>query len=372
MFTVHLVQAAEGDCLLLEYGSRERPSLTLVDGGPSGTYENHLRHVLENARLRDGTLDVAIVSHIDSDHIAGVVSLFDAWLAARGANQPLSMVANSLWHNATSDAAGGAIEGRLREVIGRASIGAGRLRTAEMIRASIAEGRSLMLKAANLGVLRNKEFPDEMICVDTASGAVKVSDSLTMRVVGPTWRQLDQLFEEWNEWLTENAAALAVGEPKRIEQAARADRSVPNLSSIVLLAEVNGRKLLLTGDARGDHIVEGLEQIGALSPRGTIKIDALKVPHHGSLQNTDRDFFDRITAEHYLVPGNGRHGNPPAATFETIIRSARDAARHVHIWVTSRTPAVDEFTAKFSSLTWPYELHFLPPGQNSVAVVLAS
>src|SRR5262252_3492897 len=42
------------------------------------------------------------------------------------------------------------------------------------------------------------------------------------------------------------------------------DKSVPNLSSIVCLIEKNGKRVLLTGDARGDKIREGLDNAGLL------------------------------------------------------------------------------------------------------------
>ena len=44
------------------------------------------------------------------------------------------------------------------------------------------------------------------------------------------------------------------------------DESVANLSSIVLLAERDGRTALLTGDARSDFVVKGLEEIGLIAP----------------------------------------------------------------------------------------------------------
>jgi len=46
--------------------------------------------------------------------------------------------------------------------------------------------------------------------------------------------------------------------------AAYVDKSVPNLSSLVVLAKAGGKTMLLTGDARGDKILEGLELVGAL------------------------------------------------------------------------------------------------------------
>ena len=50
--------------------------------------------------------------------------------------------------------------------------------------------------------------------------------------------------------------------------------------------------------------------MGVLRTGGTMHVDLLKVPHHGSANNLDDDFFERITADHYVFSGDGEHGNP--------------------------------------------------------------
>ena len=105
--------------------------------------------------------------------------------------------------------------------------------------------------------------------------------------------------------------------------AAYVDKSVPNLSSLVLLAEVGDKRMLLTGDARGDKILEGLQVAGLMKKGGTIEIDLLKVPHHGSSNNLDDDFFTRIIARHYVFSGDGEHGNPEREIDGNAVQSAR-------------------------------------------------
>ena len=77
MFTLEALQAHDGDCLLLHYGSKQDPKLILIDGGPTGIYKSVLKARLDQLR-GTGTLDVrlAMVSHIDLDHIAGILDLF--------------------------------------------------------------------------------------------------------------------------------------------------------------------------------------------------------------------------------------------------------------------------------------------------------
>ena len=52
-------------------------------------------------------------------------------------------------------------------------------------------------------------------------------------------------------------------------------------------------------------------------------VDVLKVPHHGSANNLDDDFFERITANHYVFSGDGEHGNPERESLEMLLARAR-------------------------------------------------
>jgi beta-lactamase superfamily II metal-dependent hydrolase len=48
--------------------------------------------------------------------------------------------------------------------------------------------------------------------------------------------------------------------------------------------------------------------------RRRIHVDLLKVQHHGSNHSTTQDFFERVTADHYVISGNGKHGIPSRRT----------------------------------------------------------
>jgi hypothetical protein len=69
-------------------------------------------------------------------------------------------------------------------------------------------------------------------------------------------------------------------------------------------------------------VLSGLELMGAVAPGGTIDIEVLKMPHHGSARNTDPIFFERIRAAHYVFSGNGQHGNPDRETLEMLGQTA--------------------------------------------------
>ena len=60
-------------------------------------------------------------------------------------------------------------------------------------------------------------------------------------------------------------------------------------------------------------------------------VDLLKVPHHGSANNLDDDFFERITADHYVFSGDGEHGNPEREALQMLLDARGDADYTIHL-----------------------------------------
>src|SRR6266508_1548947 len=163
MFRFHVVQAEFGDCLVLEYGSKDQPRFTLIDGGPPQNFADNLDPVLREIALRNPSLDLAILSHVDNDHVTGMVDYF-AELQGGGAGLPKP---KELWHNSWGRALDpdGAIAPRLKALISAT-------RTAAMPNAGnavlgIDEGNALRTKAKLLGIPINQSIPGaDLITVD--------------------------------------------------------------------------------------------------------------------------------------------------------------------------------------------------------------
>jgi hypothetical protein len=137
---------------------------------------------------------------------------------------------------------------------------------------------------------------------------VNVADGLTFTVLAPHKVELDRLELAWNKSKTDHPADPTA------QAADYLNNTVPNMSSMVLLAESTispnvSKRMLLTGDARGDVILDALDSAG-LSTNGRTHFDLLKVQHHGSRHSTTQDFFERVTADSYVISGNGKDDNP--------------------------------------------------------------
>ncbi len=306
VFSLEALQAFQGDSLLLHAGDR----LCLIDGGPRSTWETSLRPRLEQLRAARAPgggplrIDLAMVSHIDDDHIHGLTDLGGAMVELADDHQPQPYELGGLWHNAFDDVLGN----RDQEL---ADAGA-------PVVASVGQGRVLRDQSVRLGWPRNEPFGGLVV----APREVPFGDA-TLTVVAPAAPALADLDAKWEEVVSKQAAKTHVTE--------YADRSVFNLSSIVVLAEADGKSMLLCGDARGDHVLGGLETAGRLPAGGALALDVLKLPHHGSIRNVEADFFTRLLARHYVISANGRDGNPESATLQAIADSRADDDFTIHL-----------------------------------------
>lgn len=321
IFTLEALQADQGDCLILHYGPTDGPLVAVIDGGPSGVYKRTLRPRLDELRAnRDPDaalqLQLVMVSHIDDDHIRGVLDLVQQLAREREDGREGSFDVLALWHNSFEDIVGGNGPAGVPAAVsalatGSAASSAGLSEPARLVVASIAQGRRLRDTAAALALEVNRPFDGAVIAPRT----VDWGDGLELTVVGPDRERLEDLQRDWERNVREKS-------PSEATVAGYLDRSVFNLSSIVVLAKVEEKRMLLTGDARGDDILAGLRCAGLLN-RPPLHVDVLKLPHHGSDRNVETDFFRQIVADHYVVSADGTDDNPEMATFE-MISDARD------------------------------------------------
>jgi beta-lactamase superfamily II metal-dependent hydrolase len=367
MFKLHVVQAQFGDSLILEFGTPDTPRYILIDGGPSGNYAADLQPALTEIVGAGGQLDLVVLSHVDNDHIVGVLELFAAMEDDQVSERKAHIRIGQLWHNsfARSIDPAGEISQQLQSLMEMAGATNVAMPLAMDAFYGIREGNRLRLMAQKLNIVANKDFVDNLILVETANQGIEFGP-LELRIAGPNRANLKALQAEWLEWLAKTAAKVA-SDPAA---AAMVDRSIPNLSSVVLLATCDGKTVLLTGDARGDHIVAGLNT-AKLAERGKLPVDVLKVQHHGSERNASADFFQSVTADTYVLSANGKYGNPDLTTLQWIVESARTRQRPITLVVTNETDSTRELQKKFDPTVYGYALKALPPGQHSVAVTLA-
>jgi len=338
IFTLDVRRARKGDCLIVHYGSKTEPGLMLIDGGPADVYQPHLKPRLAEIRKARGLaanatlpVDLLMVSHIDDDHIKGVLELTKEMIETQG---PKPLKINGVWHNSFDDIIGNNPD-KLRAAV-TASFGAASLSgdvevegldpEAAKVLASVSQGFRLRDDSRALNLRINPQLKGKLVLAKKGGKQLDMGKGLKFTIIGPMNDEVLALQQAHDEFLEKHQ-----GKKGEASLAAFTDTSVPNLSSLVVLAEVGKKRILLTGDARGDKVLEGLELAGLLKKDGKIHVDIFKCPHHGSKRNNDPISFRRITADHYVFSGNGEHGNPHRETLEMLLAERGDEKYTIHL-----------------------------------------
>ena len=87
--TMTMLPANEGDCLLITYGADDDKKHVLIDGGLASTYKKAIKPYLAAHGIHE--LELLVVTHVDRDHIEGVLSLLK--------DDSLDIKVNNIWFN---------------------------------------------------------------------------------------------------------------------------------------------------------------------------------------------------------------------------------------------------------------------------------
>jgi len=82
----------------LEHNSKNQLTTILVDGGPYQTFQNHLKRTLQKLDL-NRNIDLMVLSHIDNDHIIGLIDLLVEIKNQREKGIKELVNIRRIWHN---------------------------------------------------------------------------------------------------------------------------------------------------------------------------------------------------------------------------------------------------------------------------------
>lgn len=373
VFTLEALEAKYGDALLLHFGTISKPGLVVIDGGPAGVYRTTLKPRLEQLRAsRAGTgalqIRMVMISHIDDDHINGVLQMIKELDELRADKKPQPYDVITLWHNSFDDILGNegeVLTSNLKGAASAASTGKSMPpdlpihRDAALVVASVSQGRELRNHAKALSLDINEGFTDLIgVPEGQKSRSLSFGGGLSFTVIGPRKQNVDDLQKRWDKDIKKQGVA---------QQAAFVDDSVFNLSSLIVLAKSGKHTMLLTGDARGDEILTGLQEANLLK-KGRCHVTLLKAPHHGSDRNVSTEFFRQVTADHYVISGDGRFGNPEIAMLKMLSSAREDDRFTIHL--TNPEARLTTFFAKEKAAGRKYKVVFRESKALSVSVEL--
>ncbi len=348
MFTIDMLPASYGDCLWIEYGDPQIPHRILIDGGKAGTSSS----IIKRSKALKGPceFELLVVTHIDSDHIDGIVALLN--------NLPPEIKIKQVWFNGWE---------QITERLGAPA------------------GEYLTNGIRNLKVPWNEPFNGKAVAVpDTgALPQVVLPGGMTLTVLSPTFAALATLVPVWKEecqkagLLPGSAPAKPKIEQKRrlgeaidVQALAMApfeeDNSPSNGSSIAFLAEYDNKSCLLAADAHPSVLVESIQNRMELS---RLSVDAFKLAHHGSQNNNSPDLAGLVRAKKYLVSTNGAiYKHPDAEAIARILKMKNTDAELVFNYYNLKKTAIWKDSALQSR--WRYEVQFPETAAGGVCVEL--
>lgn len=389
--SIEMFPALSGDSFLITcYGEKNR--YILVDFGYKTTYRNHLKNRLKELALTGNTIELAIITHIDRDHINGALPFFEE----NGClENPSIIYVNDVWHNSfrhfqfakreegkISECERNILEEVLLEgypeeendnVIERdEEISA---EDGTYLGALLVKGKYNWNRRAGGQAIQSELPPMEL------------ADGIKLIILSPNKQKLELLESEWRDYivnegfitkitdeeifddafeyylakLKDNGAEFNedVSDSLNMEELSSGckfveDKAINNGSSISFILEFREKKILFLGDSH-PSVIENKLKILYKEENFPINFDAIKVSHHGSMNNTSPELLKLIDSETYLISTNGKKHNHPDK--ETIARIVNRKTKYVrNLYFNYNTNTAQEFNNKEFKEKYNYQI----------------
>lgn len=344
---IEMLPAGAGDCILLDFIKEDYR--ILIDGGYADTYHCYLRKRLKKLAGLGKRINLLVISHIDSDHIGGIL----AFLKENGpAGHPEIIGVDEVWYNAfyhmkQEELQKGKLSYMQKEVL-EGMVAAGSRRPEDgRADISVAQGETVAGLLAEGGYHWNTMWSGKAVSRENGEYR-KLQGRIGLTLLNPGKNELRDLADYWifqlraklrnpviclDRLLDEAFESSMQNERGAVEVirkdicldtqesgkwdwealantwSGKTDESRTNCSSIAFLLEYEGIRMLFPGDCPvwlfGDKLPE--------------ELDIVKLPHHGSEKNIDGEFIGKKKVSCYLLSTDGkRHGHPSKAVIAAI------------------------------------------------------
>ena len=328
-----LLQANNGDAIHLRTKDEDGNFRNiLIDSGTGETYsyknkkgkseDGELKQLIECIRRKNELIDLFILTHVDYDHIGGILKWFEQDADAKD-------LVKKVWFNS----------GRLifehfqQQEIEENLL---RIKNTSCTNTSIAQG------VAFEDFIEENDIWDRRII---KSGDVFNIFGLKFTMLSPSNDKLQSLLCKWEKECpisdTSRSSDYSLSLSDLINSDFfKEDDSIHNGSSIAFVVEKQGKSILFLGDAHPQTIINSLKNLG-YSPKNPLKVDFVKISHHGSKANTNMELLELIQSDNFMISSNGsKHKLPDKRCLARIIRSKE----HVNLYFNYPELASNIFT----------------------------
>ena len=294
---INFFQVKYGDCFLIEFSDANKTTF-LIDGGPSKLFKRNVIGKLK-CLYKQNSNNYIFLTHIDEDHINGIKTYFESYYESDHSIKKVFFNTFASLQEFIAD------EDNLDYVY---------IYDKSQFMTSAEQGKKLEQRLDELGL--------EVSGIIKAGQRIAIGD-IIVTFLSPSPKNLSS-YQTWAE-KKEIAYTASVGDDysedlkSLSEKPFSEDTSVTNKSSLSFLIEYDGKRMLFTGDAVPSDIVQTLSCMG-YSKQNRLKLDVLKVSHHGSRNNTSTELLQMIECRKFLISTDGtRYGHPDKEALARII-----------------------------------------------------
>ncbi len=312
---IQFLQASHGDAIWISYhDDKAIPRNIIIDGGPTATYGEKdkkgkiapgiLSETINHIRNSGQKIDLLILTHVDNDHIQGLIAWFEDDLKA-------TALIEKVWFNS----------GKLifeyfkvPDIIDNHI----QLSSADETDTAIKEGVTFEK------VIKDAKIWDEKIIKQGCT--IDLLD-VSFKIISPDDDGLKALLHKWEKKSPESLTAGAKDYNTSLQDHIKTDkydkdRSVHNGSSIAFVLTYKKKNMLFLADAHPDKAIGGLTHF-EYTKEQPIVCEFVKVSHHGSKYNTNCELLELIDSPIYVISSDGSERSPYKQCLARLINAKK-------------------------------------------------
>ncbi len=326
-FNIEMLPARHGDCLWIEYGDDTRTNRILIDGGPVSTFETLAKRI-DQVPSGERGMELVMLTHVDADHVEGLVRLF--------AEKPLLFAVRKVWFNGWRQMK----------------------KSHNLLGPTQGEFLSALLVDRLNASAWDMDAPPWFVPAAGKLPCVTLEGGMQLTLLSPNASKLKAMAGEWEKKVKQDRiqpgdldaawALLATRKkflPKNgllgtapnldniLKRQFKIDQAKANGSSIAVLAEYGAephvKRALLLADAHPDVVTASLKRLCTERGIQRLKVDAVKVAHHGSKANTSEALLKLVDSPAYLISTNGdQFDHPDKECLARILKFGKPSEVH--------------------------------------------
>ena len=364
----------------------------LIDCGSSETYQNYVKPYLLRMSEQQKKIDYLILTHIHSDHIGGVIPLLLDNGSADDAH--IIEISNVIYNGylglslESHEKKECTIqENRIYQGIiaqGQAVLGKNVTEKQITLNEELCISQLLIQGNYNWNAWNENEFS---AVVADSQMKIDIGNQSYIQFISPNREQLRRMNRKWElymkriynkfpnidnlhirnafeafQWIVNNEdyeviqgmASSDVLTKEKIVQMAEGrysyDNSDEDMESIAFVLVSDSKKILFLGDSNIEVCRKTLKQIYGDTP---VKMNLIKLPHHGSKRNISMRFLKQYSSDSYLISAGETKMRPSMETIAMILMN--DLEENKKIYIVNRNQTIECFDKENIHLDFNFE-----------------